>query len=544
MPTTTTHQRPPRTARLLRRTLRGLPPRRYRVGHHPALPVPAADGARLLTDHYLPLGDGEFPTVLLRSPYGRGFPWAPLYGLALAEQGFHVLIQSCRGTGGSGGEAALWRHERADGLATVEWLREQPWFDGRLGTIGPSYLGYTQWALAADPPPELRAMVVQNGIHDPHAFFHSGGVLNLENALVAAVGLANFDRGPGTLLRASARLQRNLRRATRGLPLRDAYPAATGGRLAALDGALDHPDPADPYWAGSDLGPVAERHAIPTALVTGWSDVCLGQTLRQWERLRAAGCAGSLLIGPWTHTSTLGPGLPEVFRESLAWLRAHLCDDPSGLRAQPVRVSLDGGWRELADWPGGGTGLRWYLADGRLVTERPTPAGPVTVRIDPADPAPPAGGPLLSQQAGPRRNNRREARPDVLTFSTGPLTETGELRGPVAKNLLVTAGHTDLFTRLCDVDPRGRSVNVCDGVLRLAPTGGRPAAVTVELDHTAHRFAAGHRLRLQLGGAPHPRYARNPGTGEPDATATTLSATELTVHQPSSVRALGSGRTS
>ena len=58
------------------------------------------------------------------------------------------------------------RHEAADGQDTVAWLRRQHWFDGRLATYGASYLGFVQWALATDPPPELRAAVVLAGPHD------------------------------------------------------------------------------------------------------------------------------------------------------------------------------------------------------------------------------------------------------------------------------------------------------------------------------------------------------------------------------------------
>lgn len=135
--------RVPLSSRLLRATWRGLPERRFRVGLEKRLTVPGADGSPLVTDHYFPRAEGAFPTLLVRSPYGRGLPWSPMYGVLFAEQGFHVVLQSCRGTGGSGGTFHYWRNETADALATVEWLRGQPWFDGRLGTVGPSHLGYT-----------------------------------------------------------------------------------------------------------------------------------------------------------------------------------------------------------------------------------------------------------------------------------------------------------------------------------------------------------------------------------------------------------------
>jgi putative CocE/NonD family hydrolase len=91
--------------------------------------------------------------------------------------------------------------------------------------------------------------------------------------------------------------------------------------------------------------------------------------------------------------------------------------------------------------------------------------------------------------------------------------------------------HFDVFVRLCDVEPAGRSINVCDGILRCGPGTTQP--VRVDLWPTAHRFARGHRVRLQVSGGAHPRFARNLGTGEPLATGTRLAVSDRTVyHDP------------
>ncbi|WP_229922852.1 CocE/NonD family hydrolase [Streptomyces morookaense] len=532
-------RKPPLRTRAMRRSLRGLPAGLHDVAHEPGLVVPAADGSPLLTDHYFPVADGDFPTLLIRSPYGRGFPWAPMYGMLFAEQGFHVVLQSCRGTGGSGGEFHLWRNEPADGQATVAWLRRQPWFSGVLGTIGPSYLGYVQWALALDPPPELRAMVIQVGMHDPHGFFHPTDAFSLENALAVAVGLTRQHLGIPAFLRSALRLRRHLGKVTRTLPLAESYVPALGGRVPFLDGAMAHPDPQDPYWDGADIGAAADTLTVPTSLITGRHDIYLDQTLRQYGRLRRAGCETALLVGPWTHNSALQQGWPEVFAESLAWLRAHLCDDRSGLRRTRVRVHMGGRqtWHDLPDWPPATTGRRWYLGSGGTLDSR-APEGttpPLSFRYDPADPTPSVGGPLLSNKAGPQDNSALEARDDVLTFTTEPLAAPVRVLGAAHVELQVTTdtGHADVFARLCDVDERNRSVNVCDGLRRLQPDDGTPAAVTVPLSSTAHCFPAGHRIRLQISGGAHPRFARNTGTGEPSATATRLAPADVSLHHPS-----------
>ncbi|MFI1291415.1 CocE/NonD family hydrolase [Streptomyces sp. NPDC020792] len=373
--------KPALVSRLMRATWRGLPRKRHDAGWEPGLVVPAADGSPLITDHYFPRAQGDFPTLLVRSPYGRGLPWSPMYGMLFAEQGFHVVLQSCRGTGGSGGAFHLWRNEAED---------------GRLGTVGPSYLGYVQWALALEPPPELKAMVVQVGLHDPHALFHAGGALRLENVLAVGAGMTYQHQGMAPFLRATLRLQRRLRDVTFAQPLRGAYVSALGGEVPWLDDVMTHPDADDAYWRDASPAAAADRLNVPTSLITGWHDALVDQTLEQYERLRRSGCRTALLVGPWTHTSALQQGWPEMFAESLAWLRAHLCGDPCGLRPTAVRVHIGGedAWRDLDDWPADPATTTWFpTPDGHLTRQAPTDSGPLaSFRYDPADPTPSLGG--------------------------------------------------------------------------------------------------------------------------------------------------------
>ena len=125
-----------------------LPPARYAARVERDLRVPMDDGVILLADRYVPKGIDNPPLVLARGPYGRRRIWGMLFGRLLAERGFQAVMQSCRDTYGSGGVFDPFGGERADGLATVEWLRRQPWYPGSFGTVGPSYLGFTQWAIA------------------------------------------------------------------------------------------------------------------------------------------------------------------------------------------------------------------------------------------------------------------------------------------------------------------------------------------------------------------------------------------------------------
>jgi uncharacterized protein len=539
---------------MLRLNRKGLPPPECAVTVQKGIEVPAPGGVTLRTDHYIPQLSGPLPTLLVRSPYGRGFPWDHMFGALFAEQGFHVVIQSCRGTGGSGGTYEPFRHEQADGQAAVAWLREQDWFSGALGTIGPSYLSYVQGALAADPPPELRALVIQNAVLDPYALTYPGGALALENLLVATAATLGFERGMVALVKVMLRLQRHLRRATMTLPVIDAYPAALGGRVDFFEQWLTHPDAADPYWGAVNLAGGA-LPAAAVSLLTGWDDICLDQTLDIYGRQRASGSPVRLVVGPWTHSSAFSKDMPIVFGEALGWLRAHLSENPDRPEHPPVRVHVGGcdEWRDLPDWPPPQRiSQPWYLtADGGLGPAAPAAAGSSSFHYDPADPTPSAGGQLLTAKAGAVDNKALEARADVLVFTSAPLSQALDVIGPVSAELRVHTSHPhfDIFARLCDVDPRGRSRNVCDGLLRHRPAaapdangdnqpgtagGNQPdtageTQIEVAMSSTAYRFAAGHQLRLQVSGGAHPRFARNTGTGEPPATATRLVPVDVTI---------------
>lgn len=122
----------------------------------------------------------------------------------------------------------------------------------------------------------------------------------------------------------------------------------------------------------------------------------------------------------------------------------------------------------------------------------------------------------------------------MLTYTTADLDGDVEVIGEISAEIWFRSSvpYTDVFVRLCDVDPRGRSTNVCDGLVSLTDAD-QPTCATVRLWPIAYRFKRGHRIRVQVSSGAFPRYARNPGTGEPHATATKLVAADQTVyHDP------------
>jgi putative CocE/NonD family hydrolase len=119
----------------------------------------------------------------------------------------------------------------------------------------------------------------------------------------------------------------------------------------------------------------------------------------------------------------------------------------------------------------------------------------------------------------------------VLTYTTPVLESDVEVIGEVGAEIWFSSSlrYADVFVRLCDVDPAGTSWNVCDGLVRLS-SADEVSRADVRLWPTAYRFRRGHRIRVQVSSGAFPRFARNPGSGEPLATATTLIAADQQVH--------------
>ncbi len=523
-----------------------LPPRRNKVRLSRDVQVPMRDGVVLLADHYAPVTDVQRPTVLMRCPYGRKA--FAMVALPFAERGYHVLLQSTRGTFGSGGTFRPAVDEAADGQDTVAWLRAQDWFDGRLGTVGASYLAFVQWALALDPPPELKAMVVQISPHDLATAGYPNGVFELYNLLMWSDLMAHQEQvGAVRGFWRTARSDKRLAAALRRLPLR-ATGDTIGGAGAPWYGEwLNHQDMADPFWSGYNASAALDRVTVPTLLISGFHDFFVQQTLHQYQALRSRGVPTALTIGPWTHM-TIDGGVTTA--ETLSWLDAYLDGDGNGApsRPGPVRAWTSGvqEWRELPQWPPAGTTQRtWYLhAPGALSGAEPAEGTTQTgFSYDPAAPTPSVGGRTMSMTGGGSKDNTAlERRDDVLTFSTAPLAAPLQVAGPPVTELWVRTDppHANLFVRLCDVDESGRSRNLTDQIVRLpVRADGSAQLVRVALTDVNHVFLAGHRIRLQLSGGAHPRFARNLGTGEDpvDGSATAVVRYDIqhSREQPSAV---------
>ncbi|HEU5369242.1 MAG TPA: CocE/NonD family hydrolase, partial [Ktedonobacterales bacterium] len=333
------------------------------------------------------------PTILVRTPYGRKGFFSFTFALPYVTHGYQVLVQSCRGTAGSGGEFRYARNERADGLATIEWMKQQDWFSGELAMAGGSYLGFVQWAVAADAGPEMKALVPSITTSDFNHFRFQGGSYELESSLGWST-MMTTDAATGlrlNLLRQITR-ERKLEQAYAHLPLNTADQFVIDQTSSIFQSNLEH-GPEDEYWKPVDVSNRVSEVTTPIYLQAGWYDLFLDWQLQDYQRLRAAGRQPYLLVGPWTHGQFAS--LPEMTRETLAWLDTHIKGKPGALRETPVRLFVMGAneWRGFADWPPPAQSERWHLQPGgALVREPPPSSEPDRYRYDPADPTPAVGG--------------------------------------------------------------------------------------------------------------------------------------------------------
>ena len=527
----------------------------YAVRIDRSVAMTTSDGVQLLADVYHPLRTTLTPTILVRIPFSKTLGnslFATLVGRFWAERGYTVVIQGTRGRYESGGRHTPLVDERRDGLETLDWLERQPWFDGRLGMWGGSAFGYTQWAIAdhlPSPPHGKSALIVQISSTDFHGMFYPGGAFSLASALFWAVRSRGAEdvTPPGDALR----------RGVDGFPLLEADDRAAAD-IGFFDDWVTH-STRDAYWQAIDGENRAATLQAPVMVMGGWFDPFLPGQLADFARIRREARqdvaeATRLVIGPWGHAETVVlPGgvrnrnyRLESLAPSIPWFDRHLQLRTTGASpGAPVRLYVMGVnvWRDEQEWPlARARETEWYLrsdghangakGDGRLTTESPGEDDPSDVFIsNPASPVPTRGGAML-EGSGTVPQNDIEERPDVLVYSTPPLTEDVEVTGPLTAVLYVATSSpaADFTAKLVDVQADGVAFNVSDGIIRRSyhpetrPGGAKPTEIAITLWPTSMVFRRGHRIRLEVAGSNFPRFDRNPNTGEPAATARTAAS--------------------
>jgi len=500
----------------------------YPTARRELLDVEMPDGVRLATSVSLPQPGFRGPVVLLRSPYPfLSFAEGTL-GLELAEvlaSGFAVVRQDVRGRGGSGGRFGFLAQEGADGRATVAWIAGQRWCDGRVATIGGSYLGRAQLLMGDADPSPMAMIPALTGLSSEAAWWPNG-VLNL--ALLAGWLSQLAEPEPRELAPHESAAVRAL--------------LAAGDPLAVMRAALQDGHPANRLLESivplvrHERRPDMDGHVprIPSLHVTGWYDQAAATTLDVWQRARerSPDAAHPLIVGPWSHEDFGGrlQGLLHPGGDADAWglavqqldfLRHAVLGEGDAPPAAQVYVTGADAWRTLDAWPPPTQPLTlWLDAEGARLTAAPAAAGgalTLTLTSRAAAPVPSVGGPSsgwassigVEHRVGPADVRELAARDDVLALRSTPLDASVEVAGAIELRLTVAAdlAPAALAVKLAESAPDGTLRVVTDGV---GTTGSQPAvepaALTIALSPVHHRLRAGCELVVLLAGSEFPRY--------------------------------------
>ena len=548
--------------------------RQYQVIHEKNLPMKTRSGLSLYADVVHPDAPGRFPVLLSRTPYGKDTSMQNTEGSAFyfARRGYVTVVQDCCGRFTSEGEYYPFVNDVPDGYDAVEWAARLPWSNGRVGTLGQSYLGATQYMIACNNPmpPSLQTQVPVSAAADYHQgwVYHTGGAMIWGWAVPYAIL-----KGRNTLLRLGREdlLQKmdeygeqTINFATplraewyRHLPIKD-WAELLKETAPYFADYIQHADDGE-YWSRINVMRHLESIRVPMLHISSWYDIFLEGALNAYQGIKKHSAFPQarrnqhLFLGPWGHLfpyvqpSSRGTGdidfgpeaLVDLHERHLRWFDYWLKDIETGIMAEPpvtLFVMGENRWRSLEDWPppnahyvpfylhSGGLASTLH-GDGTLSTVPPGDEPSDVYSYDPNDPVPSLGGNNLTISLGVQDQRSVEERRNVLVFTSEPLEQPLEVTGPIVVHLWAasSAPDTDFTAKLVDVHPDGYARNLQDGIIRAryrdsgaSPTPIEPGRVyqyTIDLWATSNVFLTGHRIRLEISSSNFPRFDRNQNTG-------------------------------
>ncbi len=518
----------------------------FEVINEARVKTPMRDGPILVSDLARPKGDGKYPTILIRTPYGRV---AALSGYQFfAKRGYVVISQDVRGRGASGGGWDPLNTEVADGYDTLDWIKNQPWSDGNVGMIGGSYLGFVQWAAAVSGHPALKCIIPQvsppDTMHnipwDHGCFMLLANVWWSRIVMERQANMAAAAQGFGSLS------------AFKALPLTKVDDTFFKKDIPFYNSWLKRPTLND--WKGAFTNAQIGNVKIPVMHVSGFWDGDGVGTMMNYARLKASGGNQWLIFGPWEHGFNVktkfadqdyGPtSVLELDSTYLRFFDTHLKAKSASLEAQPrVKFFVSGSnkWVEAETWPpSSSTLVTSYLGGGKpngktgMATLEPKPGATKadSYVYDPRNPKLPES--LEMDGAAAKLSSKRSSFiQSSLLYGTEKFNAPQTIAGPLEVDVYfkTTVRDAALHAMVYDESPNGDLTLVgLPGSMRIGFTGtgvkaivpGQVYKVSVKPWLFAREFKAGHRLVVMLMSDLFPKFARIPGTGEPDATATKM----------------------
>jgi len=493
--------------------------------------VKMRDGINLSIDLYMPEGaSGKLPTILRRTPYSknRRNNQSDDYQLSLVRRGYVLAIVDMRGRFESEGRYKPAVGGRDDAYDTVTWITKQPWSNGKVGTMGCSYLGDTQVVLATTRHPNHLAAVPMApatgylGYGRPWQAF-DGGVFELAQTAGWFSGSGSevvygpppwVDRGEWfrsdaakLFSQVQSRDQIEYFSYVWTLPIIDILKKSGAPPTDYENFVSNNPD--GEYFHKLHWAMKTDRFDTPMLFVDAWYDYGMAETLELWNLAQKNSISARsrdnqyIIIAPTTHCvyensdgsehwvvgeRDMGTAGLDFIDIQDRWHDHWLMGVDNGITDMPkVQYFLMGKneWRSSDVWPLANTNYKkFYLhsggransryGDGAISDSAPAGVQPADKFVyDPATPVPSIGGQAcctgLDTGAGAYDQSKTEMRHDVLVYTSDVLADGLDVTGPLEAVLYVssTAKDTDFMAKLVDVYPDGRAFNVQEGALRM-----------------------------------------------------------------------------
>ncbi len=491
--------------------------------------IPMPDGARLAARMWLPddAGSDPVPALFEFLPYRKSDgttmrdsmrqPW-------FAGHGYAVLRVDMRGSGDSDGvlydEYTTQEHD--DAVAAIAWIAAQPWCDGNVGMMGISWGGFNSLQVAARQPPALKAILVIGFTDDRYAddVHYMGGCVITSQMLSWASVMFAYNALPPDPRWVGDRW-------------RDMWFERLEHTPPFIETWLAH-QTRDAYWKHGSAAEDYDAIRVPVYAVGGWADSYNNSVPRL---LAGLSVPRKGLIGPWAHTfpEMGGPGPAIGFlQDSLRWWDHWLKGIDSGIMDEPM----------IRTWIQDSVPPATYYEErpGRWVADPAWPSPHVSERVSyltsngaaawlSDDPGPEVARTIRGREGygwdvgqwgaygtpGEWPGDQRAADGEALTFDGFPAAEPVDILGYPEVDLYLSVDRPLALVgvRLCDVAPDGASTLVSWGLLNLTHRNshefpeplepGRRYRVTVQLNVTGHRLAAGHHWRVAVS----PTYTRH-----------------------------------
>lgn len=554
--------------------------------------IPLRDGTIIKADVHRPKADGKFPALMEGTPYGKKMSSEMSKGTHefFVPRGYVVVSWESRGRFNSAGVFNPHVQEQHDCYDVVEWMAKQPWSNGKVATIGVSYMGQVQLNTVLSQPPHLVCAVPGLTAADLwREWYYRGGAMEY----VFAASWSSLTLGPDLAKRnmsaeAAQEWMDNmaLTKADKEtsysvIPAVDFEPCQIG-KVNLLKGWAEHPTDG-PYWWAISPKTYFQEMNVPMMHMGGWYDIFQPGSYTTFNEVQKKGASElardnqRLFMGPYHHLAPVktkqgilefAPGLSSQDYHTARleffdyWMKDIQHKTFSVNNPVKLFVTGDNVWRTEKEWPlartqytkfylaGGKSGTIKSLNDGTLSDKAPAKAAtPQSYIYDPMNPTPTRGGNTLYMftygpdgAPGAAAQDQRPVDKKSLTFTTKTLKKDMEVTGPVKAFIYAasSAVDTDWVVRVSDVSPDGKAVNIVDGIQRarfrnsgIHPTLIEPGKIykyEVDLWATSHVFKAGHSIRVTVNSSSFPRWSRNMNVAELPEHATKWVKAENTIY--------------